>query len=56
MGTNEKSVIDRLVACGYTESHAANICKKYTAENKYIELEQLIHFVELMNDDRREYV
>ena len=53
---NGRELIDRLIACGYTESNARDICEKYAADGKYDELRDFVLLAEQLYDDRREYV
>ena len=53
---NGSELVKRLVACGYTESNAIDICQKYAAEGNFSGLLKFIKFVELLLDDRKQYV
>lgn len=48
------SVMERLLACGYTADMARYICNQY--EDDTDGLLSLVRIVELFHDDRREYV
>ena len=53
---NGSELVARLVACGFTESSAWDICMKYAADGNYSGLEGYIHQQELLYDDRKQYV
>lgn len=53
---NGSELVARLVACGFTESSAWDICMKYSADGNYSGLEGYIHQQELLYDDRKQYV
>ncbi len=53
---NGAELVARLVACGFTESSAWDICMKYSADGNYSGLEGYIHQQELLYDDRKQYV
>lgn len=53
---NGSELVARLVACGFTESGAWDICMKYAADGNYSGLEGYIHQQELLYDDRKQYV
>ena len=54
--TNGREYIDRLRACGMSESSATDICYKYAAQDDEKGLVELVRANELLYDDRREYV
>lgn len=47
--------IKRLIACGFTEKNAEDICFKYGARGDWDGLENFIRGCELLYDDRKEY-
>lgn len=47
--------IDRLIACGFTEGNAIDICYKYAANEDWAGLESYIRSAELLFDDRKQY-
>ena len=53
---NGSELVARLVACGFTESSAWDICMKYATDGNYSGLEGYIHQQELLYDDRKQYV
>ena len=53
---NGSELVKRLVACGYTESKATDICQKYAADGDFSGLLKFIKFVEMLMDDRKQYV
>lgn len=55
MITTGREYIDRLRACGMSESSATDICYKYAAQDDE-GLAELVRANELLYDDRREYV
>jgi hypothetical protein len=48
------SVMERLLTCGYTADMARDICNQYGDDAAG--LLSLVRIVELLHDDRREYV
>jgi hypothetical protein len=54
--TTGREYIDRLQACGMSESSATDICYKYAAQDDEKGLAELVRANELLYDDRREYV
>lgn len=56
MIANGREYIDRLRACGMSESSATDICYKYAAQDDEEGLAELVRANELLYDDRREYV
>lgn len=56
MITTGREYIDRLRACGMSESSATDICYKYAAQDDEEGLSELVRANELLYDDRREYV
>lgn len=48
------SVMERLLACGYTADMARDICNQYGSDTAG--LLPLVRIVELLHDDRLEYV
>ena len=53
---NGSELVARLVACGFTESSAWDICMKYATDGNYSGMEGYIHQQELLYDDRKQYV
>jgi hypothetical protein len=47
--------IDRLMACGFPEGLALEICGKYADKGRWTALETFVRCNELFNDDRKQY-
>jgi len=55
MYDNGRELIDRLVACGFTESNATDICFKYAADNRWNDLMDYVRANELLYNDWKQY-
>lgn len=53
---NGSELVGRLMACGFTESSAVDVCQKYAADGNFSGLEEFVHSQELLYDDRKQYV
>ena len=48
-------IINRLIACGFTEKNAVDICCKYGAKGEWSALEDFVRGCELLYNDQKEY-